>query len=59
MLLTAAKLSDSSDEDRAVSSSKLGADLPRSVEGSDSTEATSEPTQCTTFLGCLRNRWSR
>jgi transglycosylase-like protein with SLT domain len=59
MLLNAAKLSDSSDEDRAVSSSKLGADLPRSVESSDSTEATSEPSECTTFLGCLRNRWSR
>jgi hypothetical protein len=56
MLLSAAKLSDSSDGERAVSSSRLGADVPRSVEGADSTEA---PTQCTTFLGCLRNHWNR
>jgi hypothetical protein len=58
-LLNAAKLSDSLAEDRTISSTRLGADLPRTVESSDSTEDAGEPTQCTTFVGCLHNRWTR
>lgn len=60
MLLTAAKLSDASAEDHSVSSSRLGADLPGAVEsGEATTENENEPSPCSTFLGCLRNRWNR
>jgi hypothetical protein len=60
MLLTAAKLSDASAEDDTVSSSRLGADLPRTVEsGEASSENNGEPSPCSTFLGCLRSRWTR
>jgi transglycosylase-like protein with SLT domain len=60
MLLTAAKLSDASTEDHTVSSSRLGADLPREVEsGAVTTENDEEPGPCSTFLGCLRSRWTR
>ena len=57
VLINAAKLTDQ--EDRAMSASQLGADLPPDVEESDSTSGTAaEPNQCSTFVGCLRNRWS-
>jgi len=60
MLLTAAKLSETPAEDRDVSSSRLGADLPRSVESPDSAaEDSTRAAACATFLGCLRNSWSR
>jgi soluble lytic murein transglycosylase-like protein len=48
VLLAAAKLPD-----------PLSADLPPDDEESDSTSGTAaEPNQCSTFLGCIRNRWS-
>jgi hypothetical protein len=60
MLLTAARLSDTSAEDHTVSSSRLGADLPHEVEsGAATTENDEEPGPCSTFLGCLRSRWTR
>jgi transglycosylase-like protein with SLT domain len=60
MLLTAAKLSDASAEDTTVSSSRLGADLPRTVESDEAaTENDGERAPCTTFLGCLHSRWTR
>jgi soluble lytic murein transglycosylase-like protein len=59
VLITAAKLSDESDDSRGVASSRLGADLPADIEESDSSAGTAaEPNQCSTFLGCLRDRWS-
>ena len=60
MLLTAAKLSETSGEDPDVSSSRLGANLPRAIESRDSAaEDSSRAAACATFLGCLRNSWSR
>ena len=60
MLLTAAKLSEPSAEGPDVSSSKLGASLPHSIESPDSTADDSiRAAACATFLGCLRNSWSR
>jgi soluble lytic murein transglycosylase-like protein len=48
VLLAAAKLPDPS-----------SADLPPDDEESDSTSGTAaEPNQCSSFLGCIRNRWS-
>jgi soluble lytic murein transglycosylase-like protein len=40
-----------------ISSSSLGADLPADVADSDTT-ATTEPSPCSTLMGCLRQRWS-
>jgi soluble lytic murein transglycosylase-like protein len=60
MLLTAAKLSETSAEDRDVSSSRLGANLPPSVESpASAAEDSIRTAACATFLGCLRNSWSR
>jgi hypothetical protein len=60
MLLNAAKLSEASAEEGDVSSSRLGANLPHSIETPDSAAADSiRAAACATFLGCLRNSWSR
>jgi soluble lytic murein transglycosylase-like protein len=59
VLVTAAKLTDESAEDPETLSSRLGADLGPHIEASDSTEGTAaEPNECSTFVGCLRRRWS-
>jgi soluble lytic murein transglycosylase-like protein len=59
VLVIAAKLADESSEDGEISSSRLGADLPPEVEASDSTDGTAgEPNECSSFVGCLRKRWS-
>jgi len=57
ILLAGAKLSDQSDEDPEDVAARLDAlppDLPDST-----TVASNEPVRCDSFLGCLRNRWSR
>jgi hypothetical protein len=64
MLISAAKLSEvpveAATEDRDVASSRLGARIPRSIEHIDSAATDSARTAaCATFLGCLRNSWSR
>jgi soluble lytic murein transglycosylase-like protein len=60
MLVNAAKLSETADEERDVSSSRLGASLPRSIETPDSAaQDSSRAAACVTFLGCIRNSWSR
>jgi hypothetical protein len=64
MLINAAKLSEvpveAATEDRDVASSRLGARIPRSIERIDSAAYDSARTAaCATFLGCLRNSWSR
>jgi soluble lytic murein transglycosylase-like protein len=59
VLIAAAKLSDQSSEDREISSSKLGADLPAPVVDADSAaNRASEFAACATLAGCLRYRWS-
>ena len=60
MLLNAAKLTEASAEEPEVSSSSLGATVPRQVEHIDSAAVDSaRMAACATFLGCLRNSWSR
>jgi hypothetical protein len=60
MLVNAAQLYEAAAEERDVSSSRLGANLPRSIETPDSpAEDSSRVAACATFLGCLRNSWSR
>lgn len=60
MLANAARLSEASAEGRDISSSELGANLPRSIDHTDSTAYDStRAAACVTFLGCLRNSWSR
>jgi transglycosylase-like protein with SLT domain len=60
MLVNAAKLSEASIEDSDVASSRLGANVPRTIESPDSTAVDSVRTAaCATFLGCIRNSWSR
>jgi soluble lytic murein transglycosylase-like protein len=57
ILLAGAKLSDQSDEDPEDVAARLDAlppDLPDSA-----TVASNEPARCDSFLGCLRDRWSR
>jgi Transglycosylase SLT domain len=59
ILITAAKLPDPSAEEAAISSSQLGAELPKAPE--DTTPRTHlgrEPNLCTTLVGCLRHKWS-
>ena len=60
MLLNAAKLSETPPEEREVSSSTLGASVSRPIERPDSAAYDSaRAAACATFLGCLRNSWSR
>jgi hypothetical protein len=60
MLVNAAKLSEASIEDSDVASSRLGANVPRTIQSPDSTAEDSVRTAaCATFVGCLRNSWSR
>jgi hypothetical protein len=60
MLVNAAKLSEALPEDLDVASSELGATVPRAIQSVDSTAEDSIRTAaCATFLGCLRNSWSR
>jgi len=57
ILVAGAKLSDQSDEDPEDVAARLDglpADLPDSA-----VVAANEPARCDSFLGCLRNRWSR
>jgi transglycosylase-like protein with SLT domain len=59
ILVSAAKLPDRSPEDAAISSSQLGAGLPKEPEDTTpTTGATSEPNLCSTLVGCLRHKWS-
>jgi hypothetical protein len=65
-LVNAAKLIEESAEagdvspEPDVSSSRLGANVPRSIEHIDSAAYDSaRVAACATFLGCLRNSWSR
>jgi hypothetical protein len=55
ILITAASFPGGDEEDRGISSSRLGADVPQEVEESDSVV---EATPCSSLLGCLRKRWS-
>jgi Transglycosylase SLT domain len=64
MLVNAAKLSldptEESIEERDVASSTLGATVPRPIERPESAAIDSaRVAACATFLGCLRNSWSR
>jgi transglycosylase-like protein with SLT domain len=58
VILAAAKLERASAESQAISSSKVGADLPADVEESDSAATPgSDSAQCGTFFACLRHSW--
>ena len=58
ILLTGAKVSDQSDEDPEDVAARLDA-LPPDLPADTTAVASSEPARCDSFLGCLRDRWSR
>ena len=59
ILIAAAKLPDPSAEGTAVSSSQLGAEVPKAVEDTNPPiHGSKEPNLCTTLVGCLRHKWS-
>jgi hypothetical protein len=58
ILLAGAKLSDQADEDAEDVAARLDA-LPPDLPADTTTVASSEPARCDSFLGCLRDRWSR
>jgi soluble lytic murein transglycosylase-like protein len=63
VLVSAAKFPDPSvneetGEEQTVATT-LGADLPRSVETTDTTAKAEETAACATLLGCLRHRWTK
>jgi soluble lytic murein transglycosylase-like protein len=58
ILVTGAKLTDQSEEEREISAARLEK-LPPDVEADTAAIAANEPAKCDSFLGCLRNRWSR
>jgi hypothetical protein len=58
ILLAGAKLSDQSDEDPEDVAARLDA-LPPDLPADTTAVASSEPARCDSFLGCLRDRWSR
>ena len=53
-----AKLSDQSGEDPEDVAARLDA-LPPDLPGDTAAVASNEPARCDSFLGCLRDRWSR
>ncbi len=58
ILLAGDKLSDQSDEDPEDVAARLDA-LPPDLPADTTAVASSEPARCDSFLGCLRDRWSR
>ena len=58
ILLAGAKLSDQSDEDPEDVAARLDA-LPPDLPADSAAVASNEPARCDSFLGCLRDRWSR
>jgi soluble lytic murein transglycosylase-like protein len=58
ILIAGAKLSDQSGEDPEDVAARLDA-LPPDLPADSATVAANEPARCDSFLGCLRDRWSR
>jgi soluble lytic murein transglycosylase-like protein len=58
ILVAGAKLSDQSGEDPEDVAARLDA-LPPDLPADTAAVASNEPARCDSFLGCLRDRWSR
>ena len=58
ILATGATLQSEAAASRGLTSSRLGA-LPPDLGTGPAANAESEPAECDSFLGCLRNRWTR
>ena len=58
ILLAGAKLSDQSNEDPEDVAARLDA-LPPDLPADTAAVASNQPARCDSFLGCLRDRWSR
>ncbi len=58
ILVAGAKLSDQSGEDSEDVAARLDA-LPPDLPADSAAVASNEPARCDSFLGCLRDRWSR
>jgi soluble lytic murein transglycosylase-like protein len=58
ILVAGAKLSDRSGEEPEDVAARLDA-LPPDLPADSATVAANEPARCDSFLGCLRDRWSR
>jgi soluble lytic murein transglycosylase-like protein len=58
ILVAGAKLSDQSGEDPEDVAARLDA-LPPDLPADSAAVASNEPARCDSFLGCLRDRWSR
>lgn len=58
ILLTGARMSDQAEEDPEVAAARLD-ELPLDVAADTSAVASTEAVRCDSFLGCLKDRWSK